>query len=91
MNSRIKCLACAAAVVLLTGCGGPSANKETKSPMTKEAWGKNADGQIDLYTLKNAKGMQARIMTYGAIVVSLNSARVLRTHPGRTSAGSPGG
>ena len=73
MKSRVKGLACAAAVVVLTGCGGPSANKETKSPMTKEAWGKNADGQIDLYTLKNAKGMEARIMTYGAIVVSLTA------------------
>jgi aldose 1-epimerase len=38
----------------------------------KEAFGKTPDGRaVDLYTLTNAGGMKARIMTYGGIVVSL--------------------
>ncbi|MFH1941447.1 MAG: aldose epimerase family protein [bacterium] len=38
----------------------------------KEAFGKMPDGRaVDLYTLTNANGMEARIMTYGGIVISL--------------------
>jgi aldose 1-epimerase len=40
--------------------------------ITKEAFGKTGDGQnVDLYTLTNNLGMQAKIMNYGGIVVSL--------------------
>ncbi|HLH19798.1 MAG TPA: aldose epimerase family protein [Bryobacteraceae bacterium] len=40
----------------------------------KQAFGKLPDGTpVDLYTLSNAKGMQARIMTYGGAVVSLTA------------------
>src|SRR5688572_19665259 len=73
MNTRVKSFACAAAAIVLAACSGSSANKETKSPMTKQNWGRSADGQIDLYTLTNAKGMEARIMNYGAIVVTLTA------------------
>ena len=39
---------------------------------TKIAWGQTPEGQpVDLYTLTNAKGSEARIMTYGGVVVSL--------------------
>jgi aldose 1-epimerase len=35
-------------------------------------FGKTADGTpVEIYTLRNSKGMEARIMTYGGIVVSL--------------------
>lgn len=38
----------------------------------KEAFGRTPDGQaVEIYTLSNAAGMTARIMTYGATVVSL--------------------
>lgn len=38
----------------------------------KEPFGKTADGQaVEIYTLTNAKGAEARIMTYGGTVVSL--------------------
>ncbi len=38
----------------------------------KAPFGKTSDGQtVDIYTLRNSKGAEARIMTYGGIVVSL--------------------
>ncbi|MEI9960772.1 MAG: aldose epimerase family protein [Limisphaerales bacterium] len=37
-----------------------------------EPFGKTLDGkEVEIYTLRNSKGMEARIMTYGGIVVSL--------------------
>ncbi|HZJ46491.1 MAG TPA: aldose epimerase family protein [Pyrinomonadaceae bacterium] len=40
--------------------------------ITKESFGKTGDGEnVDLYTLTNNLGMQAKIMNYGGIVVSL--------------------
>src|SRR5512142_403433 len=40
--------------------------------ISKAAFGKTADGKpIDIYTLTNAKGVEARIMTYGGTLVSL--------------------
>jgi len=39
---------------------------------TKISWGNTPEGQpVELYTLMNAKGSEARIMTYGGVVVSL--------------------
>lgn len=44
----------------------------SQSKQTKEAFGQTADGQkVDLYTLTNTKGMEAKITTYGATLVSL--------------------
>jgi aldose 1-epimerase len=40
--------------------------------VTVEPWGKTAGGEhVELYTLTNAGGGQARIATYGGVVVSL--------------------
>ncbi|MFN2270153.1 MAG: aldose epimerase family protein [Anaerolineae bacterium] len=40
--------------------------------ITKEVFGKMADGTlVDLYTLTNDNGLQAKITTYGGVVVSL--------------------
>jgi aldose 1-epimerase len=54
----------------LTGCNTMSnASKET---ITKAAFGTTPDGTpVELYTLRNSKGMEAKIMTYGGIVTSL--------------------
>lgn len=42
--------------------------------ITKESFGKTADGQsVDIYTLTNRHGMKARITNYGGIVVSLTA------------------
>ena len=56
-------------------CSSPTpSSKESAPPATPkgEPWGRTKDGQaVGLYTLTNSKGMEARITTYGAIVVSL--------------------
>jgi aldose 1-epimerase len=62
-------LACAAGAWL--GAGSASA-ASPGSHIDKQAFGKTPDGKaVDIYTLRNDKGAEARIMTYGGIVVSL--------------------
>jgi aldose 1-epimerase len=54
----------------LTGCDTMS--NSSKGTITKADFGKMPDGTpIEIYTLRNAKGMEATIMTYGGIVTSL--------------------
>ncbi len=53
--------------LLTLSCGG---GKQAES--NRIAWGKTPAGeQVDLYTLTNAKGAEARISTYGGVLVSL--------------------
>jgi aldose 1-epimerase len=53
--------------------GGGAANEGgPEMKIAKEHFGRLADGTaVEIYTLKNASGLEARIMTYGAILVSL--------------------
>jgi aldose 1-epimerase len=56
------------------GAGDDSAYSKgtTKMDVQKEMFGKMPDGrEVELYTLSNANGLKARIMSYGAIVISL--------------------
>jgi aldose 1-epimerase len=47
---------------------------QPKPTMTKEPFGKLADGTpVDLFTLANSKGFEARITNYGGILVSLKT------------------
>jgi aldose 1-epimerase len=63
------CAAC------LIGCatandGQPSAARPA-SQISRESFGKTADGKaVDLFTLRNSRAAEVRIMTYGGIVVS---------------------
>ena len=51
------------------GCA--SMSKPTGT-ISQAPFGKTADGTpVEIYTLRNSKGMEARIMTYGGIIVSL--------------------
>jgi aldose 1-epimerase len=66
--SRILVALLAAALI---GC---SSSPEVAAPgrPTQISWGKTPDGaSVELYTLANAKGAEARIITYGGTVVSL--------------------
>jgi aldose 1-epimerase len=66
-------------VALVLGVGSLSfltarLSAETKPQIHKEAFGKTYNQTpIDIYTLTNAHGVEARIMTYGGIVVSLKA------------------
>jgi aldose 1-epimerase len=55
--------------------GAPESSKEKRmqAPVQKSTYGKLPDGTvIDLYTLTNAKGVVAKIITYGAIMTELH-------------------
>jgi aldose 1-epimerase len=55
----------------LAGCASMSTSNSS-STITKAAFGKTKDGTpVEIYTLRNRKGMEARIMTYGGTVTSL--------------------
>ncbi len=60
-------------VCALVALGG-AVDGKGKPGVKKEVFGKTPDGQeVEIYTLTNAAGVEARIMTYGAIVVSLKA------------------
>jgi aldose 1-epimerase len=58
--------------LFLAGCSTTSPS--TAADISKAPFGKTADGTpVELFTLRNAKGMQARICNYGGIVISLTA------------------
>ncbi len=60
--------------VLTFACLAQAPAGKGKSDVKKQAFGNLPDGSpIELYTLSNAQGMQAEIMTYGGIVVRLTA------------------
>jgi len=70
MNPKLLCNRIALAVagtLALAGCV-----THTSKELTGEPFGQTLDGTpVEIYTLHNASGMTARIMTYGGIVQSL--------------------
>jgi aldose 1-epimerase len=55
-----------------TRAASAPAKGETSMPVKHKPFGRLSDGTaVDIYTLTNAHGIEARIMTYGAILVSL--------------------
>jgi aldose 1-epimerase len=76
MIANVTLLAAGLSAALLTGCastGGSSCCGSTsEGTIMKEPFGKTLDGQaVDIYTLRNTNGVEARIMTYGGTLVSL--------------------
>ncbi|MGA2541167.1 MAG: aldose epimerase family protein [Verrucomicrobiota bacterium] len=69
MIGRIIVVGAGSCAAFLIGC---STGGSFDQGITKQAFGKTPDGQaVDVYTLKNSKGAEARIMTYGGVVLSL--------------------
>ena len=61
-------------VVALLFCAGFQSMPKSKAGVTKEPFGQLPDGApVDLFTLTNRRGMQARITNYGGIIVSLTA------------------
>jgi aldose 1-epimerase len=80
MSNRIHVVGAVAAVLLIAfGCARDGeTTKPAEKPSLKEAtvskavFGKTPDGQdVDVFTLTNAQGIEARIITYGGILISL--------------------
>jgi aldose 1-epimerase len=66
-------LTLALGLAALTACG-PTKQTGAVKQVKKQPFGMMADGQaIDLYTLTNQSGMEASIITYGGIVVTLKT------------------
>ena len=72
MNQHItQIMAAGLLAVSLVGCATMSSSNKS-STITKADFGKTSEGQaVEIYTLHNSKGAEARIMTYGGIVQSL--------------------
>ena len=70
----IRWLACALACAATFACLAQTSSKKGTSNVKKQAYGKVPDGTpVELYTLSNANGMQAGIITYGGTVASLSA------------------
>jgi aldose 1-epimerase len=58
------------AVLMLAACSPRT--EEKVATITKESFGKTSDGvPVDIYTLRNSRGLETKITNYGGIVVSL--------------------
>ena len=72
--NKITILVCLTALLsgTLSSCESLSSGKNMT--VTEEPWGETKGGEkVTLYTLRNAKGMEARITNYGGIIVSLTA------------------
>ena len=59
-------------VVTLASCSARIETSNSGNTAAKTTWGMTPDGKtVELYTLRNSKGAEARIMNYGGVVVSL--------------------
>ena len=59
-------------VACLVGCSSMPISTNTVGTISQAPFGNTPDGTpVAIYTLRNSKGMEARIMTYGGIVQSL--------------------
>jgi len=65
-------LALGAGAAFLAGCASDSHTRDSFDYIKKEPFGKMPDGQaVPIYTLHNKNSVEARITTYGGILVSL--------------------
>lgn len=61
-----------AALAVGVADGAAAAARQSKTP-TKASWGPAGDATVEIYTLTNGHGVEARIMTLGATLVSLQA------------------
>jgi aldose 1-epimerase len=72
MKTKYVSILSAIAVLFVFGCNELTTCGGKKMSIKKQAFGKTEDGKsVDLYTLTNANGLKAEIITYGGIVTSL--------------------
>src|SRR5262245_32212442 len=74
MNSMDRWLLLAAISLVSSVMLAADLGAQSKARIQKQPFGKTADQKgVDLYTLTNTNGMEARIMTLGGVVVSLKT------------------
>jgi aldose 1-epimerase len=75
MNKNLQIFTLASLGILAAGLIGCESMSHThQGTITKADFGKTPDSTaVELYTLRNSKGMEATIMTYGGIVTSLKT------------------
>ncbi len=74
MNRTTQLILASAFVAVLVLCGGFQNKAQSKAGLKKESFGQMPDGRpVDLYTLTNRNGVEARITNYGGIIVSLKT------------------
>lgn len=72
MTKQLTALMALAIGLCLTGC--ETMSNTPKGTITKADFGRTPDGvATEIYTLRNSKGMEAQITTYGGIVTSLKT------------------
>jgi aldose 1-epimerase len=72
--TSLRWIAAALAGALALSSCAQAPSQKGNSQVKQQPFGKLPDGTaIDLYTLSNGKGMEARVMTYGATLVSLTA------------------
>jgi aldose 1-epimerase len=72
MKTKYVQIVLVVAVLFMFGFNEFTMCGEKKMDIKKQAFGKTEDGKsVDLYTLTNANGLKAEIITYGGIVTSL--------------------
>jgi aldose 1-epimerase len=72
MAGLVCLMACSPAPESSSSPAGSAAPAASATPISKESFGTTPDGvAVDVYTLRNANGCEARITNYGGTVVSL--------------------
>jgi aldose 1-epimerase len=72
MNGNMLVSAALVAVVGLTGCS-TLCSKHKECTVTTKHFGRTKDGvAVNIHTLKNYRGMEVRVMDYGATIVSIS-------------------
>jgi aldose 1-epimerase len=73
VRRTVACCSVLLAILAVADFRHTGMTTHAKANITRQPFGKTADGQaVELYTLTNASGMVAKIMTYGGTVVSLS-------------------
>jgi aldose 1-epimerase len=69
---RVRAVAAIPFIIALATAGAVGSTQGSSESIGKAPFGSTSGRVVELYTLRNRQGMEARIATYGGIVVALN-------------------
>jgi aldose 1-epimerase len=74
VNPRAALLVMTIPVAAMLGCQASSNSEPRPAGVSQAPWGRTPDGtRVDLYTLRNATGIEARIATLGGVITVLRA------------------